>query len=571
MADDLDDLEALVALATAPPAREAAPAARRGRRLAAPAVGVGGAAGGVLVEAGAAAPSGDDDGEAQELQALVELAGRPQGSRFEARSDELMRHARQAREKKRLQQELVAERTKRQRAEASLALVVASHPNIARSLGLTASAKLSETSKALVCMRLACAPRLRGSAFRNQACTQVAATSRVSSCILDLQSRFIVNFCSSPLDSTSDAQTQVLRSVTVITLQWDETSQKLRPFMNQKFASAKVSRAQTNMQVMVLSGSVHKFELRKLHVTGERVVRSSSSPWFAKSLQLEAQTTDCLLEGIVRSVLADITTREGLEGVVGSSEFSLILLGCDRAAPNICSAQWMCSNLHHNVKENRVGLHVEMCGLHGIAIVKSRAPLMKKSSAALFSFTRWTRIGSNRDALSARIQEGIAANFRVLRERRPEDVKRRSESLVELLYGGRDSPHLSVWSKRQNRRVPNGLCQDLQALARHVDFDCTTSRWTFWNYIEEGDEGFLGQGSVVGGPMYDSDDDCLEAVTVVVLNFVTGRGWAVAAEARWTNVFNSLRRFLISSACHGILTSSLRDWVEGFVLSNVPT
>ena len=72
----------------------------------------------------------------------------------------------------------------------------------------------------------------------------------------------------------------------------------------------------------------------------------------------------------------------------------------------------------------------------------------------------------------------------------------------------------------------------------------------------------------LGDPMFPTTQECVEFVLVSTLNFVSGRAWVAAVEARWLKVGTTLRRFLMATAQQQVPTSALKDVKLEFIVDD---
>lgn len=305
MASGLEDLEALAALTHgqgSPQDAAAADAPRPGRRQGAR--GKVAAAGGQRRSAGVVAQPQEavvlvEDDAAQDLVALGRIGegirGRPK--LFEPRSAALLQHARGAKERKRLQTVVEEERNTRRRIEERLRVLALEVPTLGRclqGLRIKARAPPPPAMMAFVHMRLAGLPRCKSSSSTNSikafVARQTRSTDLVASCAFVEQQRYCdTMLCHGVAGNASTGAPSVVpssgapqMSIVALTGQWDETSQRLRPF--RKFAFAKASTAQTNLQVFGCTGGVHRWRF-----AGPTVADRQDHPWKAMSLRLDQQ------------------------------------------------------------------------------------------------------------------------------------------------------------------------------------------------------------------------------------------------------------------------------------------
>ena len=473
-------------------------------------------------------PEGEDLAELQQLIQHVE----PPPS-FPRRSAELLAHARKVKAKRRADGELEAAVVKRQAAETKLAVVNIMSPSLSRSLCIKSNNRVVDASAlSLVRLKLACSPRAKGSHLGSQAKTQNRCARQVAACLLQLQADYVQRSAvpDGPLVLGAAPERVLCCSV-----QWDETSQKLRPIWRALPVGARASHLQCGAQVMVLSGGIH---LGTQSSDGHFHLESHA--WHVKPLRLEQQSADYLLEALFRSLPLHIDDPELLSDIERHNTAFLIVIGVDRASPNTSACNWLCDWLYHARQQRRCLLHAEPCGVHGCALVKGRSSALKRISSALYSFTRWVRIGRNLQSLSEGLSYTVSQRLVVRETARHPAGKTRSLSIIKAIYGDLTSEYLWRESKRTGDKEKTTLLLDLEALCEVINLG--EKELVFYNRIGDDDAG--------GGEIYGSRQECVDAVLVPLLNLLASKAWVTSSESRWTNVGTTLRRFLTGTiAC----------------------
>ena len=540
--NELDDLSALVAIANGDQVEPPAAAAQ----------------GASLVNA--VNPDPAEHVEVQLLQDLIALQ-EPRTS-YERRSDDLMAHARLAKERKRSQRQLAAATDAKKIATDAIALVAHQFPLVARSLGMTRRRLTDPTAQALIHLKLACSPKFKGAYARNYAQSQIRSTRLVAGCLLDQQQ----TYAEEVLDIAPGAgqahplAPRVIRRFVAYSAQWDETAQMLSPTRSRLLpAQAKVSKAQTSAQIMVFSGALQLTKLMRSTLGCDSMERTVQ-PWHSLSLRLDAQDADHLIEAVLRCMPLALMDAEVMEQVGTRNEGVLLQFGTDRASANLSAGKWFATLLHQKYIALPLYLHLEPCALHGVALVKQRCSWLKSIMTALRSFTRWLRVGKNLQGLSEHLTALIRGGVVVRRAERPQEARERAKKIVELLYGDLEtSTFLWRTCKKTNAKVKSVLLLDLESLIDSLDFDANATKFTFWNYVSVDSEDHKVLGKAVGSAAIETAEQAGDRIATPVLGFLTGRAWVDAVESRWTNFFASLRRFTIGIAANNVLPIALDE------------
>lgn len=205
----------------------------------------------------------EEDPEIQDLQALVEL-GRPQQRVYAQRSWQLLEKARAAKALKRSQEALAETGSKSRRLEAIVSVAAAEFPLVAAAVGMQPVRQGMTAERALVQMKLAMIPLLRGDAQHSKA--QSRSVGAVAACIREAQEEFFRRVLgpSAPVDDALEPQDGQAGSevfeVVALDWQWDETSQRVRALPTKLFKGERVSHARVSNQVMVQTGMVRAYE-----------------------------------------------------------------------------------------------------------------------------------------------------------------------------------------------------------------------------------------------------------------------------------------------------------------------
>lgn len=488
---------------------------------------------------------GQLDDEVAELLQLAAIAA-PKKRAFERQSPELMAHARRQLERNRHAAALEGERAKRRKAELQLAVVAASDPGAQLMLGASARKQLPKEIAASIVVKFACLPRIRSALFEKLRKRQTKALAIVSFC---LRAGRDAHWHRLAFASSARPQGGAQR-VLMFSVQWDETAQRFRASRPETVGgkpTAKTTGAPLAAQVMVISG-----RMLGINMLGDGV---SDDPYFASTLVVAETSANILAEGLIRSLPFAFEDPEAMQALAFRSEFVVFSMTVDRASSNLTVARWAastCVGLPSNILP-----WCEFCGAHGVALVKTKAPMVKDLAVALCSFTHWMRYARNVDVLSTEVRHQISARLQIRREPCTEEFRAPGMRLIRLLYGGTDTSALWRWDRRQERWAKTPLLIDLLELCSVSTFAGDDAPWVHHCFVAEGSVEALA-GRAVGGPCCASVQESVDKVAEKVLNLCAGRAWQIAKVQRWTNVGSVCRRFAMLAATGNVLIKSLR-------------
>lgn len=531
------DLEELAALAAGGPAAQARPDAAPAGSVAVaivPARRTGGNGGG-----------GDALGDADasvlaDLEQLQRLAGSGGWKRkFEQRSHELLDHARRCRREKGLEVQLKRHRATIDDKDRLLQVAVASRPELRKVLGVRGQ-PAAETLAALE-VRTACSPGLRGHGFRGQALAQARSCHLVAEALLHFQHEYVSRL--------GGAEDPCECRIVALHVQWDETSQRLRPFKDTK-GGARSTRMHVASQVMVCSG----FFRTSVHERGGNT-SITEDPWHARPLRLFGQDTNYILHGLATALPIGFSTRT-VEDILSKSDAFLVCIAMDRASVNFTSAAWITQWLRDEFGD-RAMVYPELCVSHGCSLVKQRCPVSKGLATSLYSFTRWLRVSRNFDDFSQAIHDLIAENMEVRQEQRPVNAFADSMRVVECLYGCQSSTFL--WRANSKGKLEKTrLLQDLESLCKVIDLSACGKSIIFFNLVGPESDEHLVEGKSVGSQITASREEAVERVAEALLSVLMGSAWVTCTESRWTHVATTVKRFLLGMAPFSLLVGAMR-------------
>ena len=498
--------------------------------------------------------------ELEDLQQIATAdADRAQARKYNRRSWELMKHARDRREVHIRTRKTDAETAKRRRAEQKLQLVAASQPGSSSVLGIRQQSSTPQ-QLAAIHVSIACKLRIRGKASEHFAKRQDRSLSLVAQCCSVEQAKFISDMVA-PLPRDVGSFGKLVQRIFGCALQFDETSQKLMPLATGQLPKGiRSTRAQLSSQVMVLSGKMIVGEAFESTPFGLQAgFNIQEHPWHTRSLRLANTDSNHLIEGLLRALPLGMS-RDSLSDALCRNDVVVIVATLDRAAANILLSKWFCHFFWNDLKLGpRITFHNEPCALHGCALVKLRCPTSKQVAAALYSFTRWLRIGKNFAALTDAIYMLVDEKLEVRDAPRPKEECNRAKAFIEVLYGNDLQDFFWVTHKRDLQAHKTSLLTDLERLIAVVDLGTKSDTIVFWNMVGPESAAHLEDGVRVGSRIFTSKQNIVEHVATPIINFCLGRAWVSATISRWTNVTTTQKRFVVADAVSHILVDALQN------------
>ena len=507
----------------------------------------------------------DGDDVPDDLLQMVEIAADVPRRAHERRSWQLLQHARSCKQKKRLHGQ-VAQREKRaKRAESQLAIVAALHPSIGRALGCPSIAVVDAEQMAELHVRLACTPRPKGRHVGHERLGHLKITRGVAEFFEHCQSELVQRLSIPPRHSDPSAE-PVLSRLFGLSVQWDGTSQKLKPLWKALSTGTKQPQMKTSGEVMMASGNFHLSYSQGSHEnpTWHRMLE----PWRVKPTRLESTSANFLLEFLLEVLPIDFRDVSNIEYIGAVNDAFVFTVTIDRASSNLSLCRWFCGWLEIEVNGVIIIFHVELCNLHGVSLVKNRATDQKTIAAALFSYTRWLRGSKNNALLVDGVMARLHDHVEMRNEQRPANARNESLELIRLIYGSFSASFFWRKCKRTKTMVKSQLLLALERLCDMVDLQATSTTICFWNVVSPGSHWHEVHNKPIGSVIFQDKKECGEAVGSAVVNVIAQRAWVDAALSRWTNVSTTSRRFLVGCLAGRVLPTTLDDIKVGLALSD---
>lgn len=405
-----------------------------------------------------------------------------------------------------------------------------------------------DESGAQVIQRLALMPAIRGDSGARF--SQARAVGLVALVVRRLQRAFVDKLFGimrgRPIEDTEEPQAvSSPPSVLAVDWQWDETSQRIRALLAERLGGERSGHGKVGVQVIVQAGMVREYRSAEEALVAE-VARE---PVVSRSMLLEHQSADYILEAVLRSLPFDLADRCCMQEVAGNCDHLLLTFCVDRAAANMRALSWVFEVLQGAGMPPNVFPHVELCAAHGVALVKSRArgdhDGIVQASHSLSALMRQGRsLATLRDA----VLQLVNRHLEVRKERRPADIDARGSWLADLLYSGSGTEHL--WVTTASGEVRKGrLLMDLQAVTDAFDLGADGSPIVHWCHKD----GAIGKGCC------NSREEAVEKTAVPLLNWLIHRSWDAASVSRWTYVLNNLRKIAVGFLSNSLLPKALAE------------
>ena len=164
--------------------------------------------------------------------------------------------ARRCKAAKRLQSQAIDARAAASSTSALIEVVRSEYHSVARSLSLTPLRPPMDERRAVVLLRLACMPLIRGDARGTQ--HQARAVAFVARAADVVQKRCFQALIAPEVEPPIDRQ-----RIFVLAWQWDETSQRLRALDKPRLRGERRSFAQQAVQIMMQAGLMSSFSYQE--------------------------------------------------------------------------------------------------------------------------------------------------------------------------------------------------------------------------------------------------------------------------------------------------------------------
>jgi len=340
--------------------------------------------------------------------------------------------------------------------------------------------------------------------------------------------------------------------VLTLSLQWDETSQRMRPARHllQRLGVALSEGQASNAQCMVFRADLWSDDA----TTGQ----AAHCPVLRRCLRLDAQHSNALAEGVLQQLPLALEDADQALRLKAAHAMVLVSIGMDRASANWGVARYLTDLTHRQAMRDRLLVWAEPCNLHGVALVRSRCQCSKRLASALYSLSRWLRLSRNLDAFTRALHETVAARVQVVEEPRPDHLRQQATRVVQALFGEFSSDFLYTTRRRTGLPAKTAFHECLLELARVWDLDSESEAITVWNRVGPNCFEHLEEGRPVGSRLCASREDAVARVCKPLLSLLAGRAWPSATESRWTHFSLVLRKVLLGFVAKRVLPLALQ-------------
>lgn len=389
--------------------------------------------------------------------------------------------------------------------------------------------------------RLAVSPRIRGSgpAVEKVRRLQNLSCALLGKAAMHLQTAGLRGWLQSP------PKPDTLHRVIGFSAMWDEASQKIKGLLSKASnfdPSSTTLRKMTSpkaVQVLVTLGTVHMLEARTGQ--GEQLVRTAIwMPWLAPPLFLPSTSSADVIEGLRRTLPADLTDPESIGTWHQSPQDKVVVTLCfDFAASNVAAMKRLVASLEESASP--VCLHGERCATHCIHLVKAHCIATAELAGVLYSISKLMGNSRTTDNLC----KGIVAHVRSSIQYRlgqPPPVTELHEVALSLLGIDGDNALLES-AGAKNTRWSDAIMQ----MMSRSRFDKDTGSWLY----------YLPQGSALGDGAR-LHQEAVDYIAQPLVEVFVARRWEIAALSRWTGVMSCLKRMALGVVMNSVLPSALQ-------------
>jgi len=484
--------------------------------------------------------------------AIVPFVRPPPAAHYAQRSWALLCHARSQKKEKRLVQECADEKEKLVALQDRVTDVAEAFPVVAVACGLARSRTPFTARRAAMIERLAFAPTIRGDVPVRV--VQAVACSTTAKALLNVQTGCAVSLHLPHGRSSSSSVAEAVstdRRVHVLCGMWDETTQRINAFIQaaKRLPGEIVSSRKVGAQVMMCVFYMQVFINNSL---------SSAEPYFSRAACLASTTANFLLECILSRVPWPLDNADEMMQYALQCA-SLILLFCfDRASPNWSLCNWLWQLMFSETYPD-VLAHGEPCSLHGGALVANSPAAGKEITTRCHTFSSFMRYWRSAMGMRDCIVATIMANYRVVYEQRPPELKAKAQVIADYLTTGdgdsanEDDCDNELEAQDRDRRRQRARKRHkalVQAMVDVVDIG-SPGPFTHYCYVEDPTVGR------VGSKCCTHESEGPDKLIVPILNVFIGRGWDAENPGRWFYLAKLLRKMLLGILTKNVLPDAL--------------
>lgn len=207
---------------------------------------------------------------------------------------------------------------------------------------------------------------------------------------------------------------------------FDETMQRLQRLRSKGGACrGKFSGAQVSQSVMMQ----HGYWVRCVR-TGS-VWTWAQEEWFCKACILESTKASGILQGLLRRVALPLGDPDAMLAFTRDCDALIICLAIDKAGVNFVLGAWVYKEVV--LPTLGVGLHVEPCGAHALAVAKSRSSNGGRLASAIGSFAKLTKQSKLLEELIDSTAVVVKSSFVRHFSKRPQEYVDRAERVIQAL------------------------------------------------------------------------------------------------------------------------------------------
>lgn len=511
--------------------------------------------------------TGDDD-------VLAVLAGAGPRRRkvvYDARSDQLLEHARDAKKLKAAERQASSSEAVAQQANRDVDILVSHAPSLATCIGRRRRKR--DGAEALIAtQRLAVQAPIKGDG--GLAIAQQRAQTVCRKAITSTQCAWLRDALWPDEPHAAEVAAASSR-ILIVQQQFDEAQQRCRAMTPQNkrlLHSLRYPKGPRGVKMFLQLGCLLMFSML---VTNPVEDECKSEPYYMKPLRVEVQDAGTITECLIRRMPLNIEDREMFNAVSAVVDAVVLQFGSDRFSANIVSLAYLFKCVLERLRPN-VYPWWEPCWSHGIALAKATSPSARQSVASVIGFSKLVQDAKCMDMFRSCAVAIMRKGLRRRREVRPPgDFQRTLDVLMQLFKGGSSDDFLYTTDKSGTTRKTR-LLLDIEATARHFSLEHAESAniddLVFTHYCciddaaDQADDApqitlpLRRCGPCLPSACCESDDDCLEK-SASYLNIMCGSGWKVGCQSRWLTVELVLKRMLASSIFGLLLPRAVFYWM----------
>ena len=319
-------------------------------------------------------------------------------------------------------------------------------------------------------------------------------------------------------------------------LMWDEAAHKLRPLLSYGEREGNASAPSSGHTVLQVMSVVCVLTCVCVGVSegGDWFSAQRWEPWLCPLRILASTHTNYILQALLSSLPFLVDDGAARDTVLRACDLFVFVLACDAASSNIKSIKYL---LHVLRQEPRFLMHPEICSVHQLHIVKTRAFDLVNVAGILYSLSKIMRVSTTLQTFHSTLHAVVSncAKVSLRKEGGSGDDDSDFTKVVKSLFAvnGCDA-HLHK-TLAGGVKVPTRFWENVLALC----LSCSvTPSGKLTLYVDDSPASRLLSATDLRKAAVDS---FMEPMSYLFVH----RAWKAAALSRWTHISEALKKVVL--------------------------